>query len=332
MCGPGVAKKSPERRGKMTWECSSSSWGGNLCESAAELSCGLLLPAPPAWCLQAAFDIGVSNFHESSNFCHYDSVALGEISASAFEGSAAKHAAFQFSERSEKNGTQGCEMQRASCQGTEQSSIRSSPTQDASTLKESRDSDSSDSTIVSSSIVTVHAEWKEEILTPIPRKKSPILKIPCGLQSARPEIIASKIKLVKASMITPKRSFVPASIPEASNSGKYGRHILYDCLVLTLAKLLYGWMADTKSVDKILGNRSRDCTVKVEPDDDKQKTASNELGSTIEVLHHGTAGETGTLEVETSVRGRRRPVLNFVDLHNGIRSDFMFRIVLNATI
>ena len=220
----GVAKKNPERGLEMTWESSSSTWeSGNLCESAAELSCGLLLPAPPAWCLQAAFETGVANYHESGNFCNYDPIALGDLSTSACEGPPMKQSAFHLFDRGDKsfadrveksNSFHGC---MGSCVGNDQSSMRS-PTQDVATFSESRDSDSSDSTIAASSIVAVHAEWKEVILTPTPRTKAPILKAPCVIPNTRPDVLAEKIKLVKASVVAPKRPYV--SISEISNAGK----------------------------------------------------------------------------------------------------------------
>jgi hypothetical protein len=315
----------------MTWECSSSSaWGGNLSESAAELSCGLLLPAPSAWCLQAAFDTGVSAYHEGNSFCQYDPVALGEISTSGLDGSAAKHAAFQFSDRSEKSNSHGCvDMQHGSCQSNEHTSARS-PIQDASGFRESRDSDSSDSTITASSIVTVHAEWKEEILTPISRKRSPVMKIPCGLPSARQEVLASKIKLVKASVVAPKRTIVSASNADALSTGTFFRiNLFMNACRPRMTKEPIRCSADTKSVDTLQGARSRDCAVKVEQEDDKVKT--NDEGSALEEPRQGTTGEAGSLVVETSVRGRRRPVLNFVDLHNGLRCGLSNIIIVSPT-
>jgi hypothetical protein len=197
----------------MTWQ-SSTGWTGNLCESAAELSCGLLLPAPPAWCLQAAYDTGASNFNESGSFCHYDHIALADFSTSVCDGSANKHAALQFSDGNERISAfhgynEGCNLQPT---------IRS-PIQDSRAVRESRDSDSSDSTIAASSIVSVRADWKEGIF-PASRAKAPILTIPCGISTGRPDILAGKIKLVKSSVINPKLPSVslPAQ-PETANSG-----------------------------------------------------------------------------------------------------------------
>ena len=203
----------------MTWQ-SSSGWTGNLCESATELSCGLLLPAPPAWCLQAAFDTGASNFHESGSFCHYDHIALADFSSSVCDGSANKHAALQFSDGNERIGafhgySEGC---HGSLQGHDQPTIRS-PIQDSRAARESRDSDSSDSTIAASSIVSVRADWKEGIF-PASRTKAPILTIPCGIPTGRPDILAGKIKLVKSNVMNHKLSSAPLpSQPELVNPG-----------------------------------------------------------------------------------------------------------------
>jgi hypothetical protein len=189
----------------MTWQ-SSSGWTGNLCESAAELSCGLLLPAPPAWCLQAAFDTGASNFHESGSFCHYDHIALADYNSSICDGPANKHAGLQFSDGNDRISAfhgynEGC---HGSLQGNDQPTIRS-PIQDSRAARESRDSDSSDSTIAASSIVSVRADWKEEIF-PASRTKAPILTAPCGISTGRADTLAGKIKLVKSSVMNPKLS------------------------------------------------------------------------------------------------------------------------------
>ena len=72
-------------------------------------------------------------------------------------------------------------------------------------------------------------------------------------------------------------------------------------------------------VSERVDDRARDCPVKIEREDKAKGSSAEETCTAVEVLHQGAAGDAGTLVVETSGRGRRRPVLNFVELHNGLR-------------